>query len=86
MQGRNLPTHITILRAEYYNDLQFLLDTLARLGLELRSFPGKAFFPISFLSCSSFCWYLSLSHLYSRMSASDLLAQSISAFSICEEP
>lgn len=41
MQGRSLPYQIAVLRAEYYNDMQFLLDSLARLGLELKNFPRK---------------------------------------------
>lgn len=36
----NLPVMVSDLRAEYYRDFQFMLDTLARLGVELKSYPS----------------------------------------------
>ena len=38
-QGVNLPSRLSSLRAIYYRDLNFMLDTLARLGTELRAYP-----------------------------------------------
>eukprot|EP00981_Chlorochromonas_danica_P004902 scaffold988_cov165-Ochromonas_danica.AAC.4 len=34
-----LPPQAGVLRADYFADMQFLLDSFARLGMELRSFP-----------------------------------------------
>lgn len=39
--GYNLPPIVSSLRHEYYRDYTFLLDTLSRLGIELKSYPGK---------------------------------------------
>ncbi len=33
-------------RSQYFNDYSFMLDTLSRLGLELRSYPGDTALPI----------------------------------------
>ena len=38
--GSNLPSRISYLRSVYYRDLTFMLDTLARVGKELRSYPA----------------------------------------------
>ena len=38
--GLNLPHFASQLRSEYYRDLTFMLDSLARIGVELRSYPG----------------------------------------------
>lgn len=35
-----LPSMVRDLRVEYFQDYQFLLDNLARLGIELKSYPG----------------------------------------------
>lgn len=41
-QGHNtLPSMVRELRTEYFQDFNFLLDTLARLGIELKSYPSK---------------------------------------------
>lgn len=42
--GYNLPPIVSSLRHEYYRDYTFLLDTLSRLGIELKSYPGKSIF------------------------------------------
>lgn len=39
--GYNLPTEVSYHRSMYFKDFQFFLDNLARLGSELKSFPGK---------------------------------------------
>lgn len=39
MHGHGLPPQAGVLRADYFADMQFLLDSFARLGMELRSFP-----------------------------------------------
>ena len=41
--GNNLPFTAQNVRSDYYRDYQFLLDTLARLGIELQSYPGNIF-------------------------------------------
>ena len=41
MQGMHLPAKIEYLRGVYYRDVGFVLDSLARLGIELRTYPGK---------------------------------------------
>lgn len=39
--GENsLPSMVRDLRLEYFQDFHFLLNTLARLGIELKSYPG----------------------------------------------
>lgn len=39
--GENsLPPMVRNLRLEYFQDFHFLMDTLARLGIELKSYPG----------------------------------------------
>jgi hypothetical protein len=40
--GYNLPAEISEQRNNYYRDYQFLLDTLARLGTELKGYPGRS--------------------------------------------
>ncbi len=43
MQGNSLPRRIEHLRGMYFRDISFMLESLARLGLELKSYPGKLF-------------------------------------------
>lgn len=38
--GQNLPLMMSELRGSYFRDYQFLLDSLARLGTELKGYPG----------------------------------------------
>lgn len=38
--GYNLPPELSEQRSIYYRDYQFLLDSLARLGTELKDYPG----------------------------------------------
>lgn len=38
--GMNLPPKSRQLRAEYYKDMTFMTDSLARLGTELKSYAG----------------------------------------------
>jgi len=40
-QGSHLPARIEYMRGVYYRDIGFVLDSLARLGMELKSYPGK---------------------------------------------
>jgi len=39
--GFGLPAEHSAVRSTYYRDYQFLLDTLARLGTELKGYPGE---------------------------------------------
>ena len=39
MQGSNLPERIEYSRSTYFRDVNFVLDSLARLGIELKSYP-----------------------------------------------
>lgn len=39
--GLNLSPRVSQLRSEYCRDLTFVLDSLARIGTELKSYPGK---------------------------------------------
>jgi hypothetical protein len=39
LHGRNLPDRMNHLRATYYRDVNFMLDTLSRLGTELKGYP-----------------------------------------------
>jgi hypothetical protein len=38
--GYNLPPDLSEQRSSYYRDYQFMLDSLARLGSELKDYPG----------------------------------------------
>lgn len=40
MQGSGLPARVEYLRGLYFKDVSFMLDSLARLGVELKSYPG----------------------------------------------
>lgn len=40
-QGVHLPARVEYMRGVYYRDVGFVLDSLARLGIELKSYPGE---------------------------------------------
>lgn len=54
MYGLHLSPEHSEMRSTYYRDYQFMLDTLARLGIELKSYPGTAhLFFVCIVTCSS---------------------------------
>jgi hypothetical protein len=50
--GINLPMKQSQLRCEYYRDMIFMMDSLARLGTELKSYPCKSIALLVYLDTS----------------------------------
>lgn len=55
MYGLHLSPQHSEMRSSYYRDYQFMLDTLARLGIELKSYPGTRKTAIYFSFCKIMC-------------------------------